>query len=278
MQPENPQPKKNNWIKSKIARIGSVVLIIGILAGVAYEAYQNDMIPGFSGIPSSYDTIKVGVGTQYATSEDLANLKDAITMPANPTDQYGLPSLPQLAFLMPFLLKDGEKIGMLTATMGGAIDQSTGKTADPAYTYALKFVVEHKNTSIIPGIIDPKAKSIEVFKDKPVAINGKEYFNGATILVTRNDGSEYVADIRSDDMEGLIPLPILNQAPIYEPNEKGITISGTTPIMETRSTNVPVDYYAARISSSFSTQDSRFSAIQLFESPNNRILCLPENP
>jgi len=59
-------------------------------------------------------------------------------------------------------------------------------------------------------------------------------------------------------MEGLIPLPILNQAPVYAPDEKGIAISGTTPIMETSATNVPVDYYAARISLSLSTKDSRF--------------------
>jgi len=41
-----------------------------------------------SKIPSSYDTIKVGVDTEYATSEDLANIKNDIAMPSSPTDKY----------------------------------------------------------------------------------------------------------------------------------------------------------------------------------------------
>lgn len=176
------------------------------------------------------------------------------------------------------LSRDGEQIGISKKYLGPISDTNTGKVVEPVHSAGIRTIVPTKDTEIIPGIIDPKAVSMEIFKYLPWIIYGEEYFNGVRILVTRNDGTQYSMGIQAPvDVMNLIPLPILDNAPIYDRYlelipEKGILITGTTPIMKTNMDNATVDFVASRISPSI--HEAFFSEIQLFQSSNGKILLL----
>lgn len=233
-------------------------------------------------IPTTFDNtaddqlVEAGINMEPATAIDLALLPDSITTASNPIDSNGFLALPKLTVLIPFLLNDGDRISIsktYTTWTAGVAGKEIGITAA-----AVKLIVPLENTEIIPGIIDPKAVLIELFK---LPIHGNETFAGAIINVTRNDGIKYEVGFSARDFDQplntLIPLPILDNAPTWNNNQniKGLPISGTTPIMKTGITNALIEYGGSRINPSYDFTDTGFSSIQFSANSNGKALYLP---
>lgn len=237
-------------------------------------------------VPPTFDNkaknaiIKVGVNTEFVDTEDLTKIKENIIKPLH-EQENGLPTLPTFMLLNPILSEEGDIISISKLTMPEGIDTSTGKVIEPQYIGAYKLNVANKDREIMPGIIDPKATSIEVFRKSPIVLDGKEYFGGVTILITREDGSKYAVGFRApEDVRSLVPLPILDGAPFFKDtkdllSKKGLPITGTTHIMKTGIDDSRINFGVSRISSGSSVTGIFFSDIQLFESPNGKVLSLP---
>ena len=234
-------------------------------------------------IPATFDSkadktvIGVGVNMEPATSEDLAKITDNIA----PSEDPAISRLPQISFLCPFLLKDGDWIKM-TRTYRTSWGSSI---SGDRFSLGIDYVVPNKGTEIIPGIIDPKAVSIEVFKLPSDILNGKAYFGGVIIIVTRQDGFRYTENFKSDeDVRGLVPLPILDNAPTCGDtmkdvlSKKGLLITGKTPIMKTGISDAAISSGGLRVSPNWSDEDSCYSASNLFVSSNGKVLYLPAQP
>lgn len=274
--------------KRGISRIVVAVLVLGGLGGGVYLANYFGFIdiPGIHqtiNIPSKYEKVTVGLDTEFVTNEELAKIIDNITPPANQTDENGLQMLPQFTLLTPFILQDGDQIGMSNRYIGPGVDMATGKAVEPRYSPLIEFIVPKKGTEVITGIFDPKSVSVEVFKNPPWITN-KEYFGGVKIRVTRQDGSKYQMSCYSqEDYRSLVPTSVLDNAPQADKDyqvwltQKGLLVTGNNPIMKTNIDNAVISVLISRISSSRSTNDLFFSEIKLFQSSNGKIL-LPSEP
>lgn len=240
-------------------------------------------------VPSVYDsnadkqTIKAGVNTQPITDADLAKIETNITPPPNPLEEHGLPALPEFNLLTPFLLKEKDQIDIFKGYSGPGVDVATGKVVEPLHAGFLRFTVAREGTEVMSGIVDPELKLIEAFKNKPFVVNGREYFGGETLKITRTDGTQYYVSFSSpNDVRALTPLPVLNDAPTILDKDwvkqKGVQITATTLTMATGIPNAPINVYIYRISPTMSINDSAFAAIKMFTSSNNKALYIPAKP
>ncbi len=252
------------------------------------EKILKEQLASTSSIPDVFETngesavMKVGVNAEPAKETDLAKIKDNI-IPPTVEKENGVQALPQFVFLTPFKLHAEDTVSVQLSKSKGGFDSTTGKLVDASRVFYLEFIVSAQGREVIPGIIDPKAKSFEAFKNAPFTIEGKEYFGGSTVKVTREDGSMYYVSLSSfKDARSLVPLPILDKAPtITDANwisQKGVEISsGTTSIMKTGIPNsiINVSIYEKQTTSS---KFSGFSGIQLLKSDNGNTVFLSDQP
>jgi len=156
----------------------------------------------------------------------------------------------------------------------------TGKMVEAPYVGVVKFTVSDQGTEMIPGVIDPKAASIEVLKYDPKIMNGQKFFFGSTIRVTRTDGTRYqMAYVTPDDVRSLVPLTSIDNAPVMDSDEKirtfqkGLSVSADTHIMKTNIPNAMIDLLIAEIPTE--TQPNHvdfFSGIRFMESSDGKML------
>ncbi len=223
--------------------------------------------------------MEVGVNSKPLDDEEIGRIKDDISIVPEKT-------LPTLTFLMPFLLVEGDQVKISKTEMIVDTTDDSGNKLKPSYSYVgcLKYSGLKAGREIIPGLIDPKAKSFELFKFPSVNRDGQEFFGGVLIRIERTDGIKYqISFIAPDDRRSLASLDIANNAPLADPDknkflsQKGVEITGTTSIMRTNIDGAIINEYMSIISMpNVSSSMPFFSEVQFFQSLDKKALYIPK--
>jgi len=226
--------------------------------------------------------IKAGVNAVPATEEAMNSAGNIIS---SPTQQGYF----QTELIFPALLQTGDRVKI--AWKPTTIYANTPEAATLKSWYDI--TIERNGVQLASGILDKDVKTMEVFKDPVYVVGNVSYFDGITIRVTRNDGSQYeVGFTEPEDVRKLKPLPILDDAPQLEEetvqvgnhtedriiniNQPGKIVNADTPLLETVGTDTVLEYGLGDQHFTTTNQIMVFDEISFLTNSNNQMEYLPQ--
>ena len=286
---ENSEIKRSkNRVKSTVRRICFSILALAILGGIAYEAYQNNMIPGVRrtvDIPPTYDNkadkqyVSLGANTKIVTTDDLPTILD------NGTKPLAENSFINESMIFPVKVSPGEQIEVETSYVEGIFNPVMGGELDRLPVGKI-LTIPKSETAIMVSL-----ENAEIFQFTPYidSNTGKSYFNGIALQYFGPDGTRYVLRVISDYIDQFVPLDTLKNVPVvspldlihYNPNAqkgKGLSLPPGTSILKTIASNARIEfdldsyspnYLFPRTSYNFSFKNSQDNKIFVVASSDN---------
>jgi len=187
------------------------------------EKLKNPILPNYDN-GADNQIMQAGINATPLLNEELTSLLKGAIKPIEP-GKY-----PDVKILLPFKLKNGDKINVVTDWVKGAYNQINPESTEPV-GYGKKLMVANKGTDII---IPMEGAKISI---GTVTINGQKYISDYVIIFEGPDGTTYnLVLMPTEDVRNFQPTDLINDA--LKNNKNNFDIPLGTTIAVTSAANV----------------------------------------